>query len=388
MAADGIWYRSVSDAGVWSEWRALDSDYRGLMPDGQSIDDMTGQQWTGQWYVPSTAAADALVGAKPPMSGPGTFTVVSSRTSGYSHTVQWWSMHLLSGSKLFMRLTVASGAFNDWIEVGGAGSSAGARDLRLQLFEEAYPLVSTGNKGVVVLRYDHGLTNFKSTILPLHQQYNLPAYIAMNSRNWSLDENSGATQEEARSWANVEWGNHSADHEDKSGGAAIYDNIVNGRIELEAQLERTIHGYTAPGLTGGQFDGFNTGWVDGYSNTPAGAMILDHHAIASGGIGDTNFRPLDGKIRIGGRHYTWEQRTYAQIKAEIDTAISTKTALTIMAHPRTMNQSGYWTPALLEQVLAYIRSQIDAGNLADLTYYQSQHAVLRTPVEAFQAALA
>jgi hypothetical protein len=42
----------------------------------------------------------------------------------------------------------------------------------------------------------------------------------------------------------------------------------------------------------------------------------------------------------------------------------------------------------LEQVLAYIRSQIDAGNLADLTYYQSQHAVLRTPVEAFQAALA
>lgn len=279
-------------------------------------------------------------------------------------------------------------SWNPWTEigVGGGGPSdvpvnalaTGNREMRLQLFRDAYPLVSTGGKGAVVFRYDHGLTNFKDVLKPIHDQYGISAYIAMNSRTWEDAENSGATQAEARTWTNVEWGNHTADHQDKTGIADIWDNIVNGRIELEDQLGVTVHGFTMPGVTGlEKFDGLGTGNAAGYSNTYAGALIMSHHAIASGVIGAAH-RPLDGEIRIGGRHYTWERSTWTEIKAQIDQAVADKTALTLMCHPRTMGSTSggdtYWNAALAEQVISYVRARIDAGELADLSYYQSHHA--------------
>ncbi len=280
----------------------------------------------------------------------------------------------------------ANGAWNNW-QATGDSTKAPVSDshlLRVQAFKDAYPLASTGGKGVVVLRFDHGLTNFKSTIWPLLQQYQVKAYIAMNSRLWTIPENSGASQADARAWIAsglIEFGNHTADHEDRSTSVGIYDNIVNGRLELEAQLDTAIHGFAVPGLTEfDAFEGFGTGSLDQFSGTYAGGVILANHGISSGGMGQPAAggarRVLDGVVRQGGRHYTWERADWASIKQQIDAAASTKTALTLMAHPRNMGNGSYFDAALAEKVIAYVRQQIDAGNLADLSYYQSHHAQL------------
>lgn len=331
---------------------------------------------TGYTNVPTgnTTASMLLV-----VSGPSPATWAAQEIYQYgSNPKRWW------------RISRTQTLWNDWVEVGAGGGgpsdipvnalAVGGRDMRMRLFKDQYPLVSTGDKGAVVFRYDHGLTNFKNVLLPLHEQYGIVPYVAMNSRNWDLPENSGATQAEAKTW-NVEWGNHTSDHNDKTGIHDVWDTIVNGRIELEEQVGKTVHGFTVPGLpaSGGpsydKLDGFGVGYASGYSNSYAGNLILNHHAICSGTMGDV-YRPLDGQIRIGMRHTGWENRTWEQVKYVIDSAISSKTVVTLMQHPRTMNMSGYWTPALADQVLAYVRSKIDAGELANISYMQSHHAQL------------
>lgn len=356
----------------------------------------------------TAALFDELRFARPAQSGvdldtikrPGSYSLSAPYPSGFTNTPPGnntaskllvigrtgllWAAQMVfqygATPRLWWRISASQTTWNPWVEIGAGTSglpvnalATGGRDMRLQLFRDDYPLVSTGGRGAVVFRYDHGLANFRDVLLPLHQEHGLSAYIAMNSRNWGLSENA-VPQSEASAWTDVEWGNHTADHTDKTGIADIYDAIVNGRIELEQQVGKTVHGFTVPGVTEhDKFDGFGTGGASGYSNSYAGALILAHHAIASGTIGASQ-RVMDGQIRIGGRHYTWESSEWASIKAQIDAAAATKTALTLMAHPRTMNLSGYWTPALAGQVLSYVRQLIDAGDLADISYYQSHHA--------------
>lgn len=256
--------------------------------------------------------------------------------------------------------------------------SDASNEARMQAYLDAYPLTTTGDKGAVVFRYDHGLTDIKSTLLPLHQARGIPFYIAINSRTWNIGENSGATKEDVRNWLAsglVEIGNHTADHLDHSTPEELCDTIVNGRKELEAQLGTVVHGFTVPGVSGTGLGGFWGGTQNSFSTTLAGPLVLNNHAVTSGAIGPT-FRPMDGDVRQGGEHYTWERATFDEVKAQIDEAIATKTAITIMAHPRNLNHTGYWTPALATQVLDYVESKIASGELASITYYQSLHAKL------------
>jgi len=247
------------------------------------------------------------------------------------------------------------------------------------VFKDAYPLVKTGGKGAVVFRYDHGMTNIKNYLLPIHRRYNLPMYIAMNSRLWDIPENAGATPEDVKSWIasyRVEIGNHTADHKDRNTVEGMYDAVVNGRKELEAQLGITVHGFTVPGVNEFEwFEGFRGGSLDSYSDTYMGGLILANHAVCSGNITD-KYRPLDGAIRQGSNHFTVEKWSFDQVKAVIDSAANQKRALTIMVHPRYMGLSGYFTAELIEQICAYIRQKIDNGELADITYYQSHHATI------------
>lgn len=293
--------------------------------------------------------------------------------------------------RVYVRSKQNASTWNPWVnllESGGGstsgpavnyGAPSGAHELRERWFKDAYPVVSTGNKGVVCFRYDHGLTNFKASLLAMHQAAGIPFYIAMNSRLWDIAENSGATQADVKAWVAsglCEIGNHTSDHIDRNTAEGIYDTIVNGRKELEAQLSITVHGFTVPGLTEfNKFEGFNSGSLDSYSETLAGGLILANHGICSGAIGNTH-RKLDGVVRQGGRHYTWEKAAWADLKAQIDSAVANKTALTIMAHPRNLGTAGNFDAALAQQAITYVKGLIDAGRLANMSYYQSHHATL------------
>lgn len=318
-----------------------------------------------------------------------------------NHITQWGVQELYqygANPRRWWRIARTFTTWNDWIEIepyeeaATAGAdyittpppAAGANSLRLQRFKDEYPLVSTQGKGVVVFRYDHGLNNFKDVLLPLHQQYGIKAYIAMNSRRWHIAESNAVTHAEAQQWRTaglVEWGSHTTDHGDKVTAPEIWEAIVAGRQELEEQVGGEIHGFTVPGVGGTRLQGFGGGTIDSFTNTYAGGVILASHAISSGSIAQpagSYYRTLDGVIRQGGRHAGWDSTPWEDIKSYIDHAATNQVALTLMCHPSVMGgtsgEQPNWTPELAEQIISYVRQLIDDGQLANISYYQSHHA--------------
>lgn len=378
-----VYYRSKTTSTAWSPWSSLSKQFdKGILPASTDVNVLF---TPGNYYTGGAGVAETQINLAEAV--PSAVHVLGGGTQFNSAQIQ---IPVSGGAKFWFRSKLTSTVWSPWVNLADRGSTgmvgeavnwaapSGSHEMREQAFKDAYPRASTGGKGCVVFRYDHGLTNIKGTLLGLHQAAGVPFYVAMNSRNWALAENSGMTQAEAKALpaSLVEWGNHTSDHIDRNTAEGIYDTIVNGRKELEAQLGKTIHGFTVPGLSEfNQFEGFGSGSLDAYSSTLAGGLILANHAICSGSIGSSQ-RPLDGLIRQGGRHYTWEAATFADIKAQIDAAVANKTALTLMAHPRNLGVSGYFTTALAGQVIDYVKARIDAGQLANISYYQSHHATL------------
>lgn len=351
-----------------------DADFkRGVLPEGTDLDNFLtpGNHTTGDTVHTQTHTNLAVPEASNLM-------VLGAGTRFFASQIQ---IPVNGAGRIFFRTKFNSTTWTPWVNLANgqfpAPPPSGSHPLRVQSFKDDYPLVSTEGKGAVVFRYDHGLTNLKSSLLPLHEQHNIPLYVAMNSRLWNDAENSGASHADARAWINAgiaEFGNHTADHRDRNTAEGIYDNIVNGRKELEDQLQTIIHGFTVPGLSEyNAFEGFGGGSLDSYSDTYAGGLILANHAVCSGTMGST-LRPLDGQVRQGGRHYTWEARSWENIKTQIDNAVAQKSALTLMAHPKHLGTSGYFDTALADQVITYVRELINGGQLADISYYQSHHA--------------
>lgn len=374
----GIWDRLSAGAGLFGSW-SRNAVEHGNAVAGTDLNDLT----EGKLSIPGPINTQIING--PPDAGPG--MVIHWTTRNFATMkAQMYFEYGPEGRLLYRCTRNVAGDYGPWRDAfaGGGGGAAplfGAgtpNEMRIQAFKDAYPLATTGGKGVVVFRYDHGLTKFKSGILAAHVAAGIPYYIAMNSRNWGLAENSGATQADARAWLAsglAEFGNHCADHTDKTTAAGIHDTVVGGRQELETQLQTTIHGFTVPGVGGAGLGGFGAGTLDSYSSTYAGEVILANHAVCSGNIGSTQ-RRLDGQLRQGGKHYTWESATFSQVKAEIDAAVSGKTALTLMAHPSFLGDSGKFNTALVSQVVTYVKDLITAGSLAPMSYYQSHHAKL------------
>lgn len=375
----GIWDRLSAGTDAYSSWSRRPIDH-GAAIGAFDLDTLS----DGKIAVYGSNASTLVNG--PPNAAPG---IVCTWTAS-SFTVMKAQLYMEYGTNgriLFRGTANISGGMSQWKDLtatGGGGDAplfgAGTpSEMRIQAFKDDYPLVTTGNKGAVVFRYDHGLKNLKSGIVPVHAAAGLPYYIALNSRNWDLAENAGTTQADARSWIAsglAEFGNHCADHTDKTTAAAIHDTVVKGREELEEQLQTVIHGFTVPGVGGGGFGGFTDGKMNAYSSTYMGEVLLANHAICSGNIGLTNRRKLDGVVRQGGRHYTWESATFTQVKEQIDLAVSEKRALTLMAHPSRFGTAGYFNAALLQQVIDYVKSLINSGMLANISYYQSHHAKL------------
>lgn len=392
-------YRTGLGNNTWTPWKRLGAGWhRGELPLASNPYLMRGPEWVGAWDISGAATSSSILGTPPPgMSAwaPGQIVVVGGgggntnlSTIFYSpyapaaQVQQYWTMTIKAYSQ------TGEAAWTPWTDLckGGGGSStslvgAGVpSELMNRAFKDAVPRVSTGGKGVVVLRFDHGLTNLKSQILALLVARNLPFYVAMNSRLWTIPENSGATQADVRSWLATSRclvGSHTSDHVDRNTREGIEDTVIGGRRELSEQLGGIpIWAFTVPGVTEfDKFGGFGGGTLDSYATTYMGEVVMANHPLCSGSIGDI-LRPLDGEIRIGGRHFGWEQATFAAVKTQIDAAISQKKALTLMMHPRNLGLPGYVTIGIVTQVLDYIRDRIDAGQLADIDYHQSHYATL------------
>src|SRR5574338_1393777 len=120
---------------------------------------------------------------------------------------RWWRVSQTTG-----------GVWGAWQRVPvDSDATVGAANARLveDWSRRRGGVKSTGGKGAVALRFDHGLTTMKSTIVPLLAARNLPFAVAMNPSNWALAENSGATQADVQGWVTSDgceiW-NHGGNH--------------------------------------------------------------------------------------------------------------------------------------------------------------------------------
>lgn len=260
---------------------------------------------------------------------------------------------------------------------GGAGN---ANRLRVQEFRDAMGTRVTGGKAAVALRFDHGLANFNSKIRPLLEARNLPYCLALSSRGWSVSENAGVTASMVNSWNRCEVWNHGAgpNHNDASDLQTLTDQIVKGKEELQAQLpDKKIWGFIPPGVGGTNYGGFNGGdSPEAFYGTLAGQLILEHHAVSSGAFTGTAYRPLDGEVRQGMAHAGLETRSVSSLQSLVNTAIANHSGLQLMTHPSRLDESGYHTTAQLTQMLDYIVSKRDAGELVVLSPYEMMVAEL------------
>lgn len=398
-----FYYRTRITGSVWSKWFELAEGKpwnRGELPEGTNVYDMRGLEWEGVWNISGAATANSMQGETPPgLEGwlPGQIEVKGS--GGGNTNLSSLTYTPYSGKKarvyaITVNLYSQTGrdAWGDWsnlsekeqdgVSFDAYSGHAGVPNVaRIEEFKKDYPLVSTEGKGAVMFRYDHGLTNFKQHIKPLHDAKGFPYCIAMNSRNWDEEENSGATQSEVKSWIAdglCEIWNHSATHTDSDIKEGLFDEIVNGRIELEQQLAIKVHGFIVPGMSPTGMGGFVGGnSLDVFSKTYAGTLIQSYHAVSSGAFSGTARRQLDGVVRIGQSHFGFEKRSVTEVKAQIDLAISEKTALQLMAHPRELNRGGeYYSTSDVAEILDYVEQKVNAGDLVVLSPYQSLHATI------------
>lgn len=373
--------RTMSDGTTWGPWKK-EVTGGAFVPNGTDFNTWVGIRHVNEHYIATTADAETMLNL-PADRGPGVVKVMSG-PPGFSHSTQ---IYFKSGTSpaTYIRSTTGSGTWEAWRTLGGGtGSSDFALDhghygtpnpQLISDFEAVTPQISTGNKGVIAFRFDHGLTYLKSDLLPLLKARGWKCIIAMNSRNWDKAENNGMTKAELTALIDsglVEVGNHTADgnstgsHKDLDTKEAIWDGIVVGRRELEAQLGRTVHHFIVPGTVngmGGFLQGANIGV---YSSTYAGSLILAHHAVASGGHGEI-YRVLDGRTKQCQRHWNIEEQTVSAVKSRIDTAASTKTGLQLMMHPRYIDQPGYLSKAQFVEILDYINGKVVSGELVVLS---------------------
>lgn len=380
-----VYYRSKTNSATFSVWRPLGFTF-GTLEYGTNLDEF---YVPGNWTTGDAERTASITGLA--VNAASNIIVLGSGTgsAAYSSQIQ---IPVTGDTGYYFRSRRSSTVWKPWVNlVGGSSGGGGSLPLdsghygtpnvqRIEDFKTAYPLATTGNKGTVSFRWDHGLTKFKQYILPLHQSLNLPGIIAMNSRNWTDLQNSGMSQAEARTLAQaglIEWANHTADHQDKGNMADMYDSIVNGRLELETQLSVPVWHFVIPGASptglGGLVNGPN---LDVFSKTYAGALILAYHAVTTGAFSGTVHRKLDGRVKQGQNHYTMESRTVAEVKAQIDLAVTNKSSLWLMMHPNNINESGYLSTANVQEIMQYVKTKIDAGQLANITPNQSMHAKL------------
>lgn len=258
-----------------------------------------------------------------------------------------------------------------------------ANSLLLQDFTRRRPVIKTGGKPVVALRFDHGLTNFNSMIVPHLKRLGLKAAICLNAGDWSRAENTGVTKEMVNAWVAEGWleiWNHSLNHvAPPADPVALEQQIKGGLDQLRLDLPAaTIDGYMPPGSSG-DITGFDGGRTpEAWWNTAPGRMILQYHAVASGYLNKTQYRTLDGEVRQGQLHYTVDTMTLADAKAKVTDAYSPVRGVQMMIHPSLLDTPGNISSADVVAFFEWIAAERDAGRVMVLGPYDQLRADART----------
>lgn len=321
----------------------------------------------GIYEVTLTSVAEAL---ELPTINQGTVEV----TPGTNRALIWRTAWSPSET---WQAAIVNGELLTWGKIGPYSappstslSSPFEHEVRLSELRRRRGPVTVTTPAVVVLAWDHGLTNVKDTVLALHEARNLPTTLAINSELWDDPLNAGATQTDVQAWVAgglVEVANHGRTHTYPSTTEGMVGEYRGGREDLEAQLGAPIDTYQMAGSAWG-------GSIADLGLSERGQIVMSSHAIVTGMIDDgtTKLYPIDGHPTIGTHGY-WIDRSTTAAEARIEDAITAGKTVVIRFHPQFLDQPDYLTTAGLTAFLDYVAGKVTAG---EVTVLQMRDAMI------------
>lgn len=278
-----------------------------------------------------------------------------------------------AGAGIFYRSQGSTGVWTKWDKIDklDAGKAQSHRAMLVSAFKARRGgVIGTSGKIPVSLRFDHGLANFGTKVLPLLQKYNLPWSQAINS-NQMGDTGNTTTFATFSQWCIDNGGeawNHGRDHSSATGPEPILKEIVTALDELTAALPAlAIEGWAPPGVAAGGFDGYAPmQTLAQHWDTYAGQLVLAYHAAVSGYLPGL-YRPVPADLPIGFGHATIDAQTPAWVDGVLRGAIDSKMGIQFMLHPANVDTAGNMTTAQVEEVFANIATRRDNGEIVVLT---------------------
>ena len=374
-ADDGSsWVRHVNGNTLkFTDWKPQNWN-RGYLPNTAQIDTLHAVAHEGTWGV--LGGNNQVVGLPSKDHGILTIKVMHKGISSW-YTLQHFAT--ASGERWSRWWSGPQQVWSEWVNSTAKQECfAGAANDRKDVFLASRGgRIGTGGKGVVALRFDHSLTPFYDTILPLLRARGLPAtlpcFVNMMtpSPEYTNDDSSGKTWTDLAQtfYRGVEIFSHSYSHLDANTNDGLRKEIVESRTALETNVpDVRVHGWAQPGVGGTNYNG----WLgaSGAANDPnlrsghdVQKLISSTYPVWASGV--TGVSSL-GESLI--RHTTIEKLTSAgDAKAAIDEAIATTSATTLMLHPNRIGTTDYISVATFTEILDYIVAKRDAGEITVLT---------------------
>lgn len=241
-------------------------------------------------------------------------------------------------------------------------SAARQEAVRERLFQSRGGRIGTDGRGVVALRFDHGMPAFTEHILPMLIERGLPAsqchHVADPEADW--------TQANVNFGSGIEVYSHSWTHRDTRSDEDIRKEVVDSRYEIERLIPNAfVAGWMTPGASSEAYDG----WWAATGVEEKASFYAQQLIDSTYGSADTNSSVWNV---LGSRH--WGHRSidrksgFGQYQSLIDQAADTKTGVVLMIHPTFLrDSSSYIDFSEYEQVLDYIVLMRDAGKIEVLT---------------------
>lgn len=264
--------------------------------------------------------------------------------------------------------SVWSTGMGEWINpspvaVASSDISAARQEaVRERLFQSRGGRVGTGGKGVVALRFDHGVPAFTEHILPMLQARGLPApqchHIDDPEADWD--------QANLNFGSGIEIHSHSWTDRNAVSDTDIRREIVESRQEIERLIPNAlVAGWMTPGIGA---PGYN-GWWDATGIEEKAAFPAQQLIDSTYGTSDISNSVWNA---LGARHWGHQSidrdSGFNQYQSLVDQAANTRTGVVLMVHPTFVRDNeSYIDFGQYEQVLDYIVEMRDAGRIEVLT---------------------
>ena len=341
---------------TWSPWSSPEW-VKGRIPAGTDVDTF---RMMGLWVVPTKADATGLPG-----TGVGMLEVAFITSAGIS--MQRFTERVANDDiRVWHRYSLLVGGWAgiEWALLNkpqsGTGGGAHAIQSDVQVSDHASRVelaasrrggsIGTGGLPVFMWRFDHWLVAFRDKILPVLQEFDLPATLNVNYDNLSNVQNGAGSipWSQVQDWNQydgIEIANHGATHTNASTRDTIYHEVVEGRRLLEAAMPRvaveTWQEHGSAYLVASDIDG-DEGLDLGrepknFFESYAGRLVLAEHAVVEGKNGSF-YPPLTGRPQIGQSHYSMDRQTATEAIKTIQFAQKVGRGLTGYTHPGLMDQ--------------------------------------------------